>query len=339
MVPASPHVLGFDIGGANIKVASDRGQAAAMVFPLWKNPQGLAEALRVLTAKFAPADYYVVTMTGELADCFYDRGEGVREIVHQSLAALGSDTTFYSLDGRFLSGAEAIADDRLVAAANWHALASLAAKWCRGEGLLIDIGSTTSDFIPLCDGRVATDSRTDYDRLVRGELVYAGIGRTPICALVEGLPFLGQLVPIMNEVFATTDDCALLMGLVEEEPGNTDTCDGRGRTLGDAGNRMARMIGLDHRQVTLEDAKIMSAYVIERLRAQLAVSTQVLSSPGATWVLTGHGVHLLSPPHDRVCLDLGSILGAELSRVAPAYAVARLALAEFAALDVLPVLS
>jgi probable H4MPT-linked C1 transfer pathway protein len=215
----------------------------------------------------------------------------------------------------------------------------LAAKWCQGEGLLIDIGSTTADFIPLLHGQVGTDSRTDYDRLVRGELVYAGIGRTPVCALVEGLPFLGQLVPVMNEVFATTDDCALLTGLVAEEPDSTDTCDGRGRTIREAGNRLARMIGLDHRQVTLEDAKIMSAFVIERLRARLAVSTQVLSSPAATWVLAGHGIHLLAPPSDRNCLDLGAILGPELSRVAPAYAVARLALAEFAALDAIPVLT
>lgn len=321
----SAKVVGLDIGGAHVKAADDSGRTHSQTFALWKDPQRLEEVLRQVVAHFGPAERYAVTMTGELADCFLDRGEGVARIVDAACSVLGPAVEFYAVDGRFVSADAAVADDSLVAASNWHAMATLAAQIEEDDGLLIDIGSTTSDLIPLSQGRVATTSRTDHDRLGRGELLYIGIGRTPVCAVVDTLPYLGQHSPVMNEVFATTDDCALVIGMSEPDETDTDTCDGRPRTVFAASNRLARMIGLDHRTVTLEDAAIMAAFVIGRIRARLLVAAQVLSSPGATWILSGHGSHLLTVPGERRCLDVAAMFGPELSRVGPAYAVARLA--------------
>lgn len=318
-------MIGFDIGGAHIKAADHRGRTHSEAFPLWKQPQQLEQVLQRVAARFGPADGYAVTMTGELADCFLDRGVGVRRIVDAVQTALGDEALFYTVEGRFVSAEEARADDALVAASNWHAMATWAAGICEGEGLLIDIGSTTTDLIPFAAGRVATSSRTDHDRLCRGELVYLGIGRTPVCALVDMLPYLGEQSPVMNEVFATTDDCALLAGLSDPDESDTDTSDGQPRTAFAATNRMARMIGLDHRTVTTDDAAIMASVVIERMRAHVMLSAQVLSSPAATWVLSGHGSRLLSIPSDRRCLDVAAVLTDQLSRVGPAYAVAHLA--------------
>ena len=52
----------------------------------------------------------------------------------------------------------------------------------------MDVGSTTTDIIPIIDGRVAVRGQTDTDRLRSGELVYTGSLRTPVCALVRGRP-------------------------------------------------------------------------------------------------------------------------------------------------------
>lgn len=318
-------MIGIDIGGAHIKAADVRGRTHTEPFPMWKHPQRLEQALQRVAAYFGGTDRYAVTMTGELADCFRDRGEGVRRIVAAVRSVLGEGTRFYSVDGRFVSAEEARADDALVAASNWHAMATLAAELCDGDGLLIDIGSTTTDLIPFTAGRVATPSRSDHDRLCRGELVYLGIGRTPVCALVEMLPYLGEQTPVMNELFATTDDCALLSGFADPDESDCDTCDGQPRTVAAATNRMARMIGLDHRTVTEQDAAIMAAVVLQRMRSRVMLTAQVLSSPAAVWVLSGHGSGLLHIPADRACLDVAAVLGDQLSRVGPAYAVAHLA--------------
>ncbi|XZE55188.1 hydantoinase/oxoprolinase family protein [Planctomycetaceae bacterium SH139] len=322
MTDKQERILGIDIGGANLKAADQQGHCQCQYFPLWKHPQDLAAGLQKLAEQFNNVDRFAITMTGELADCFRNRAIGVRHIVDQCQQAFGERCEYYTVDGQFVSAAVASADDAAIAASNWHAMASLAATWSNGDGLLIDIGSTTTDLIPFAGGRVATTSRSDQQRLMRGELIYAGVGRTPICAVVDELPYRGQLTPVMNEVFAVTDDCAILTGITPADAEDCESCDGRPRTRAEAANRMARMIGLDHREVSIEDATEMAIYVWERLQAQWIVAAGVLSSPAATWFLVGHGQQLLPIPADRSCCDLSQALGPEISRAGPAYAVA-----------------
>ena len=75
------HWIGLDIGGANIKVADGNGFALQQGFPLWKTPEKLAQTLRTLIADAPPSDHIVATMTGELADCFESKSQGVRAIL------------------------------------------------------------------------------------------------------------------------------------------------------------------------------------------------------------------------------------------------------------------
>lgn len=66
---ASP-ILGLDIGGANLKVATPDKRALSVPFALWKQPDRLPMALADLVAQFPDAEELAVTMTGELCDCF-----------------------------------------------------------------------------------------------------------------------------------------------------------------------------------------------------------------------------------------------------------------------------
>ena len=47
-----------------------------------------------------------------------------------------------------------------------------------GDALFVDMGSTTTDIIPIEDGAVANEGYTDAERLLTGELVYTGFTRT-----------------------------------------------------------------------------------------------------------------------------------------------------------------
>ena len=62
----------------------------------------------------------------------------------------------------FHSSHDACRDADRIAAGNWHALANFVGKSFCSDGLLIDIGSTTTDIIPILQGAVATTARTDY---------------------------------------------------------------------------------------------------------------------------------------------------------------------------------
>ncbi len=74
-------ILGWDIGGANIKVATSVGVARCYEFPLWKQPGELSAKLTQIAMQLPKCDAWAITMTGELADCYFDKAEGVRHIV------------------------------------------------------------------------------------------------------------------------------------------------------------------------------------------------------------------------------------------------------------------
>lgn len=325
--PAREYVVGLDIGGANLKRADTRGGTQDVAFPLWKSPQQLAAQLSDLIAGCPPQSPLAVTMTGELADCFDDAAQGVRFIADAVLAAapLSPSIAFYGVDGRFANIQAVHHDPDRFAASNWHALGNYLAGSLAPDALLIDIGSTTCDIIPLQSGRVATASRTDFDRLVAGELIYLGIGRTPVCAIVDHLPFEGRLVPVMNELFATTGDCAVMLGLEAEDHTDTHTADGKPRSRTAATARLSRMIGLDQRRFTQQHAERCSEYVLAEVRQRIA-TVLATSPPRECWILSGHGQMLLSDtaPSGVETIDLRQTLGPSLSRVAPAYAVAQI---------------
>ncbi|HEY5311305.1 MAG TPA: tetrahydromethanopterin-linked C1 transfer pathway, partial [Pirellulales bacterium] len=98
--------LALDVGGANLKVADGRGFGATVPFALWREPQRLAAALASLLRSAPPAERLAATMTGELADCFTTKAEGVRAIVAalEEIAA-GRLLHIYRTDGRLVDPA------------------------------------------------------------------------------------------------------------------------------------------------------------------------------------------------------------------------------------------
>ncbi|MBS0208451.1 MAG: H4MPT-linked C1 transfer pathway protein [Planctomycetes bacterium] len=328
--------LGLDIGGANLKVADGRGYAASMPFPLWREPTGLSAALAQLIAEAPPAERLAVTMTGELADCFATKADGARRIVRAvGDAAGGRAFTIYLVDGRFVDAVAACEAPLLAAASNWHALAAFAARFAKGRpALLVDIGSTTSDLIPIVAGRVNSSGQTDPARLATGELVYTGVRRTPICALVERLPWHGQTCHVAAELFATTADAWLLLEQLPEEHDRCDTADGRPFTREAAHDRLARMICADRALFSRDDAR-RAAETVAAAQQRLLVGAlrQVLdrqSQHPERVLLSGEGEFLVRRVVAEVLpatpiVSLGEHLGPDVSRAAPAHAVAVLA--------------
>ena len=178
-------------------------------------------------------------MTGELCDCFASKQAGVRHIVRAARKALPDKTLlFWRNDARLVGFDEALDNPLPLAAANWLALACLAGRFApKGSALVIDMGSTTTDIIPLVDGSPLPAGRTDLERLRSRELVYLGASRTPLCALL-GSPYAAEL-------FATTRDVYLALGLTPESPDDYATADGRPATRAATHARLARMLCAD----------------------------------------------------------------------------------------------
>jgi probable H4MPT-linked C1 transfer pathway protein len=118
------------------------------------------------------------------------------------------------------------------------------------HALLVDIGSTTTDIIPLVGGQVAARAATDAGRLATGELVYQGVVRTPVCGLAQHIEFAGEPVNVMNEWFATTADVYRLTGELAPQYDQYPAADNGAKTQAASRTRMARMIGRDAREAS-----------------------------------------------------------------------------------------
>jgi probable H4MPT-linked C1 transfer pathway protein len=331
-------VLGFDIGGANIKAAMADGRTRSVPFPLWKQPERLAAALSELVAEYADCESVAVTMTGELADCFVTRAEGVQRIAAAVHDAVGRrPVRFWTTAGRFV-GPDQVADDPLeIAAANWHALATWVGRQLPPDpALLIDIGTTTTDLIPLADGRPVAIGLTDRGRLTARELVYTGVRRTPLCAVSDHVRWDDATVPVAAELFATMHDVFLLLGDVPEDPADGDTANGRPATIAAAHDRIARMVCSDRDDVSLDRARQFAQQFADGQQATILEAVRTVidrqPSPPATVVVSGSGEFLarrvvaaLPELQSGRTVSLSTALAPELAAAACAYAVAQLA--------------
>jgi probable H4MPT-linked C1 transfer pathway protein len=328
--------LGLDIGGANLKAALGAGWARSSPFQLWRDPDRLVEALRQLIEGAPPFNGFAVTMTGELCDCFTSKDEGVRYILSAVDALAGSkEVCVYLVDGRFVSPQQASELSLLAAASNWRALAQFACRWAEGRNaVLIDMGSTTTDIIPIVNGQVAAKGLTDTQRLGNRELCYSGVGRTPVCAVVQSVLWGGVDYPVAAELFATTADAYVVLGDIPEQARASWTADGRPLTRANSMQRLARQFCADSSELKDEHLQqIALAVRVAQLRQIEQGITNVIARMGAEpdlLLLSGAGEFLVrGAVQNRLgscpVLTLSDKIGPVASACAPAYAVAILA--------------
>lgn len=243
-------IIGWDLGGAHLKAVLMTGGGTArevvqVPCPLWQGIGRLNEAVAEAGRLLGPADRHAVTMTGELADLFANRAEGVRCLIESMVAALpGGEVRVFAGREGLLSPEEAMQRPESVASANWRASALLAAR-IAGEGLLVDIGSTTTDIVPFAGGALLARGTGDFERMAQGELVYTGIVRTPVMAVVREVSFKGARLGLMAEHFATMADVHRLCGTLPDGADLMPAADGGGKGVEDSARRLARMLGCD----------------------------------------------------------------------------------------------
>src|SRR5574337_1193615 len=299
-------VIGWDIGGANVKAArllftderAESGRTVRRYFELWNGRDRLRPLLQEIYSDLGSADAMVVTMTGELCDAFDDRAEGVAYIIDAVRGVVpGIPLYAVDLEGRLvrLDGEEA--DLLTIAATNWIAEARVLASR-QPDCLMVDIGSTTTDLIPILDGKIAAQGKRDIERLARGELIYTGALRTPIAAIVSQIPVRGTMCRIAAEYFAISADVYLALERLAPEDYTCATPDGREKTKEGALRRLARVACEDSKHLTAGELHAIAAYIAERQIQQITEGMfQVLSR-------FDNGLHLPVVP-----VGIGAFLG------------------------------
>jgi hypothetical protein len=306
-------MIGIDVGGANLKIVDDAG-AHTHYCPLWEGSPVTAVLERYVTDPGEPA---AVVMSGELADCFSGKGEGISYIVNAVKKAF-PNARFYGTDGQFHSSAVP-----QLAAANWLA----SADFLREEypdAVLLDIGSTTADIIPLARFE-SLKGLTDLMRLQKGYLVYTGLLRGNIATLLRSVLLGGVDTPVSSEFFASAADAHLVLGHITSSQYTSDTPDKKEKTETASLHRLARVVCADLDEIGESGARRIAGQFWDVQKELIRIRVRnVMEASRLTSLLTaGTGASLFA--QELGGNDLSGRIG-KAADVLPAYAVREVAL-------------
>jgi (4-(4-[2-(gamma-L-glutamylamino)ethyl]phenoxymethyl)furan-2-yl)methanamine synthase len=331
-------VIGLDIGGVNTKAVWRDGDARRTVvrpYDVVADREAVTTVVRDVIAELQsePVELVALTMTAELSDEFATKREGVAFVLDAVEAAVGGPARVLALTtaGELVSLAEARARPLDVAAANWMASA-LAVAARHADALMLDIGSTTADVIPIAAGRVAAAGRSDLDRLLAGELVYTGALRTNLAAIAPRVPVRGRWCPVAAELFAISGDVHLILAHLDPATYTCPTPDGRPASVECARERVARLVCADAEQLEPGEIEAIAAFLHgEQVRQVEAAARRVstrLPGDATPVVALGVGSFVARAVADRLGRPVVEMPWSAAERdAAPAAALAELAAA------------
>jgi probable H4MPT-linked C1 transfer pathway protein len=335
--------LGWDIGGVNTKAVAlytgsrdtvDSYEARSIYFPIWQHslselPQLLAKVRDDLCKDRSPRSVGV-TMTAELSDAYQTKREGVNHILDSIEEAFPETSVWVvDVDANLVTLSEAREMPLRVSAANWAATAWLVGRYIKAC-FLMDVGSTTTDIIPIVDGKPKTVGKTDTERLISGELVYTGALRTTIPAIVSRIPVWGKDCRVSSEKFALSADVHLILNNISEEEYSCETADGRGKTVEYSLARLARAVCADTDMLQRNEIYEIAQYIYQCQLSQIRealIQVAVKNTAIKRVVATGTGRNFLAGKAAmeagfRDIIDLGQIIGEKGTEMSTAYAMA-----------------
>ena len=232
------NILTIDIGGANTKtllllLRSNNIKEEIFYFPLWKKKNEFENLLEKIKNRYKP-EIVGITTTAELCDVFETKKDGIRFISKICKKVFGNPY-FLTIDGKLTAKGEAN-----IGAANYVASIYYLERKFR-EGILIDIGSTTTDIIPFRKNEILY-GKSDLERLAKLQLIYTGMLRTPLNTIVHEVIFKGKNIRVASEFFAITADLYRILGYICKEDYSCETPDGKGRSLEECMRRVARLL-------------------------------------------------------------------------------------------------
>jgi (4-(4-[2-(gamma-L-glutamylamino)ethyl]phenoxymethyl)furan-2-yl)methanamine synthase len=303
-------VIGWDIGGVHLKaVRAENGrivQAAQYAAPLRSGTGLLEDAFLQARKDMGRGDRNVITMTGELADIFTSRQDGVEQLSSLAERAL-ENVSIYAGPIGFVTGPDARQYSEQIASANWHASAAVIAKR-RKTALFIDIGSTTTDVVPIAESMIVARGYTDLQRLAVGELVYTGLVRSFVMATAQSAPLNGLWTTLINENFATMADVHRILGTLPAGVDLMATADGREKSVPASRARLARMLGSDAANTDSKTWDLLARWFAEvQIRAivdaVMLVTSSCIAMSAASVIAAGIGVGVVAEVARRLGLS------------------------------------
>ncbi len=166
-----------------------------------------------------------------------------------------------------------MAEPGSVGSMNFLASAALVGRSV-SDALLVDMGSTTTDIIPIVGGMPAPRGLTDGERLSTSELVYTGLTRTDVSVVAQRAQFKGREQRLAAGGFANMADVRRILGELPDGVDQHATLDGRGTSVEESVARFARCFGRDAGDASFEDWRHAARDIADRQLAEVRAAIE-----------------------------------------------------------------
>jgi probable H4MPT-linked C1 transfer pathway protein len=191
------------------------------------------------------------------------------------------------------------------------------------DAILLDIGSTTADIIPL-NRFESLRGLSDLLRLQKGYLVYTGLLRGNVATLLQSVLLGGVNTPVSSEYFASAADAHLVLGHIVPSQYTSDTPDKKEKTLLASLRRLARVVCADLAEIGEDGARQIAEQFWEKQRELVCIRVHRAAEESGSGevIIGGIGSSLFS--RELGGIDLSRDLG-PFADTLPAFCVRKVA--------------
>ncbi|MAR63545.1 MAG: hypothetical protein CMP43_00920 [Rickettsiales bacterium] len=243
--------LGIDIGGAHIKLIG-LNKKRSVCFAnyrkcyVWKGLNNLKKEFEYINdLNFDKKIICGITMTAELCDIFKSRKVGANQI-SDLCKTLKYNFLFYSKQKNTFTR-DVKGNYKNIISMNWHAVGRYFLRYYKNL-IIIDFGSTTTDFICIKDGMINNIGVDDLSRLSEGELIYTGVMRTPLFSIQNKINYKSSIYYIIPELFSSTSDLYRVNNFINKNFDVDDEADHQGKSLTKSLVRISRSFAIDYKK-------------------------------------------------------------------------------------------
>lgn len=261
------NIMGLDIGGANTdcciyEVKNNKVKhlvSKKEYLPMWNSKDKLEDCLKNMKKNYN-IDIVIVTTTAELSDGYLSKKEGILDISKKVMNVFVDSTVkFVTFNG--LQDYEYVVNNPLsAAAANWVATSHLISK-IKEECIFMDMGTTTTDIIPIKNGVEIAKGHSDLERLCSGELVYSGMLRTNLASIVHEVPVNDNIATVSSELFSITADIHRILNNINENEYTCNSPDNKDKSVKSCKRRLTRLICADLDSLADEEIIKIAKYI------------------------------------------------------------------------------
>lgn len=269
-------IMGLDIGGANIDCAvveiyentAKIVETKRKYLPMWIENDKLSDNLKTISKEISEVEIVCVSMTAELADSYLSKIDGVNDVINKVLKVYSDKKVYFVTVEGLKENNELKKNPIIVAAANWIGTVAVI-KNIKESCIFMDIGSTTTDIIPIKNKKECALGHNDLERLSSGELVYTGMLRTNLATIVHEVPINNKNTRVSSELFSITGDIYRILNDITEEDYTCSTPDNQGTDLISCKRRLARLVCADLDLLNDDELYELAHYIKEKQICQI----------------------------------------------------------------------